>query len=287
MMRRLQPVPLFLCALLFLWSAALAQAEELEIVNHPVNTSGLTGLLITTSPYTLTPRTVEIGASVQYENSIRPDYNITEYPLSVTIGMSNNGELALRSSYYSISEGPTGSSVVTRKTGDLELSYKWNFIPPQEDSMRPAVALIITGLMPIENNSDLRTNSVSHWGMRLGLSAGTEVSWQEHILGIYADGQMAGQDLTDKRLKDFYWLLNAGMLFPISKYKNLQMFIEYSLITGKDMITLGGGDYTGLTYGLRLVTERFNLTIGSQSLHKKLEGYDNSGRVMGLMSIKF
>jgi hypothetical protein len=65
------------------------------------------------------------------------------------------------------------------------------------------------------------------------------------------------------------------------------MLIEYSLITQKDMMTLSGGDYTALTYGLRLVTERLNLTIGTQSIHKKLEGYDNSGRVIGLMSIKF
>ncbi len=122
--------------------------------------------------------------------------------------------------------------------------------------------------------------------MRLGISVGTEISWQEHILGIYADGQIAGQDLNDERLKDVYQIYNAGLLFPISKYKNLQMFIEYSLITGKDLLTLTGGDYTGLTYGLRLVTDRFNLTIGSQSLHKKLDGYDNSGRVMGLISMK-
>lgn len=276
----------FLCALLFR-EPDIAAAEELEIVNHPVNTSGLSGLLMTTSPYTLTPGTFEIGVSILSENSIRPDYTITEYPLSATIGISNNSEFAFRSSYFSISEGPTGSTVVTRKTGDIELSYKWNFIPYTEASMRPAVALIITGLLPTENNTDLKANSISHWGMRLGLSAGTEVSWQEHILGIYADGQMAGQDLTDRRQKDLYWLFNAGLLFPISKYKNLQMFIEYSLISGKDLITLGGGDYTGLTYGLRLVNERFNLTIGSQSLHKKIEGYDNSGRVMGLMSIKF
>lgn len=277
---------LFLCFLLF-WEPSFTMAEELEIVNHPVNTSGLTGLLITTSPYTLTPGTVEIGASVLSENSIRPDYTITEYPLSATIGISNNSELALRTSYLSISEGPTGSNVVSRKTGDIELSYKWKFIPQREASIRPAIALIVTGLMPTDNNTDLKANSVSHWGMRLGLSAGTEVSWQEHIMGIYADGQMAGQDLTNKRLKDLYWLFNAGLLFPISKYRNLQMFIEYSLVTGKDLMTLAGGDYTGLTYGLRLVTDQFNLTIGTQSLHKKIEGYDNSGRVIGLMSVKF
>jgi hypothetical protein len=281
------PILLFiLCVLLFRGSDA-AVAEELDIVNRPVNTSGLTGLLLTTSPYTLTPGYVEIGASVMSENSIRPDYTITEYPLSATIGLSNDSELALRSSYFSISEGPTGSTVATRRTGDIELSYKWNFIPQSEASMRPAVALIITGIMPTDNNNGLKTNSVSHWGMRLGLSVGTEVSWQEHILGIYVDGQMAGQDLTSKRLKDLYQIYNAGMLLPISKYRNLQMFVEFSLITGKDLLTLGGGDYTALTYGLRLVTERFNLTIGTQSLRKKLEGFDNSGRVIGLMSVKF
>jgi hypothetical protein len=121
MMRRLKPVPLFLFALLFLWFAVLAQAEELEIVNRPVNTSGLTGLLMTTSPYTLTPGTVEIGASILSENSIRPDYTITEYPLSATIGISSNSELAFRSSFFSISEGPTGTTVASRKTGDIEL----------------------------------------------------------------------------------------------------------------------------------------------------------------------
>jgi hypothetical protein len=287
MMRRLGPVLPSFCALL-LWFvlAGVVQAEDLEIVNRPVNISGLTGLLITTSPYTLAPGTVEIGASILSENSIRPDYTITEYPVSATVGISNNSELALRSSYISISEGPTGSTVVTRKTGDLELSYKWTVIPQPEASIRPAVALILTGIMPTDNNSDRKADSVSHWGIRLGISVGTEISWQDHILGIYADGQMTGQDLTNKQLKDLYQTYNAGLIFPISKYKNLQMFIEYSLITGKDLLTLTGGDYTGLTYGLRLVTDRLNITMGAQSLHKKLAGYENSGILIGLMSIK-
>jgi hypothetical protein len=272
--------------MLLLWPAAVG-AEELDIVNHPINAYGLTGLLMTSSPYTLTPGTVEIGASIQSENSIRPDYTITEYPLSVTVGVSNTSEIGVRSSYISIAEGPTGSTVMTRKSGDLEVSYKWTFIPQREYSIRPAVAMIATGIFPTQNNSDQKTNSVSHWGMRLGISVGTEISWKDHVLGIYADGQLAGQDLSDSALKDLYGIVNVGLLFPISKYQNLQMFMEYSLITDKDIKTLSGGDYTILTYGLRLVTERLNLTIGTQSLHKELEGYDNSGRVIGLISMKF
>jgi hypothetical protein len=273
--------------ILLIFYPALVFAEDIEVVNHPVNLSGLTGLLFTTSPYTIPPGTVETGISILSENSLRPAYTITEYPFSATVGVSNNSELALRSSYFTITEGPTGTNVITRKTGDIELAYKWDFLPQPEASMRPAVALIVTGIMPTENNADLKINTVSHWGMRLGIATGTEINWKDHTLGIYADGQVAGQDLTEKSLMDLYEIFNAGLIFPISKYQNLQMFMEYSLVSGKDKISLNGGDYTALTYGLRLVSTRFNLTIGTQFLRKKIEGYDSSGRVIGLMSMKF
>jgi hypothetical protein len=66
---------------------APAHAEDVAMVNRPVNTSGLTGMLLTTAPYTLAPGATELAASVLSENSITPDYTITEYPLSVTVGM--------------------------------------------------------------------------------------------------------------------------------------------------------------------------------------------------------
>jgi hypothetical protein len=77
------------------------------------------------------------------------------------------------------------------------------------------------------------------------------------------------------------------LLYPISKYQNLQILVEYSIVNGKDKISLIGGDYTALTFGIRLVSERFNLTMGTQYLHKQVENYDNSSRVIGLMSMKF
>jgi len=123
--------------------------------------------------------------------------------------------------------------------------------------------------------------------LRLGLSAGVEISWRDRVLGVYADGQVAGQDLTEARLEDLYGIMNAGLLLPISKNQNLQMFIEYSLVTGKDTTTLSGGNFTAFTYGLRLVSAQFNLTFGTQFLRKRVEGYDNSGRVIGLISMKF
>ncbi len=126
-----------------------------------------------------------------------------------------------------------------------------------------------------------------HWGLRAGLATGTEITWKQHILAIYADAQVAGQDLTESRLEDLYGIFNAGLLFPISKYDNLQILSEYTIVYGKNKTSVTGGDYTALTFGIRLVSERFNMTIGSQYLHKQVEGFDNSSRVVGLISMKF
>ncbi len=274
-------------------------AEELDIVNRPVNISGLTGLLFTTAPYTLPKGVLETGGGILTESSITPNFSMTEVPVSVSIGVTNNSELAVRSSYLQIKEvssSPTGTvTSIERKTGDLEVSYKWNFLPQPEDSIRPALALIIAGMVPTEDNSDRTISAVVHWGMRLGLSTGTEISWKEHILGVYADAQAVAQDPLEKRLRDIYGVYNAGILLPVSKYRNLQMFIEYTLVNGRNEIIMlngaprpvNGGDYYGITYGIRLVNERFNVTIGTQYVHKHTKDLDNTSRLIALMSMKF
>jgi len=267
--------------------SALFAAEDIEMVNRPVNSLGLTGLLFTTMPYTLSPGVVEIGAAVLSENSVMPDYTLTEYPLTVTAGFSPHSEIALRCSYFYLKEGPTVSTPTERTAGNIQLTYKWNFLDQEEGSPKPAISLILTGIVPIETNSDMRINDASHWGMRAGISAGSEISWKEHILGIYGDIQLEGTDLTEKRLRDIYEIVNAGLLFPISKYRNLQMFLEYNIVHGQDIITFEGGDYSAMTYGLRVVNERVNITLGTQILRKNVAGYDNSDRVIGLLSIKF
>jgi hypothetical protein len=276
-----------------------AFSEELEIINRPVNISGLTGLFFTTSPYTQAPGTVEVGAAIISENSIKPDFTITEYPASITLGLQHNAEVTVRSSYFHVKTGPTDSTTNTLasnvtgtpqepwKTGNIDVSLKWNFMPQEEAASHPAYALIVGFSVPTEGNknSDIKVNAETpnYWGVRLGLSAGSEITWKDHILGIYGDVQVR----TEKRLHELYKFFNAGMLAPISKYQNLQMFMEYSIVSGPNIVTFDGGNNSGLTYGLRLVSERFNLTIGTQLLHPKTEGYDNSDRMMGMMSVKF
>ncbi len=283
------PLVLLLAVLTCLTVAlpAVVYSEEIEMVNRPVNTTGLTGLLLTTSPYTLDRGTVEIAASIISENSVTPNFTITEYPASISVGVAQNVELSLRGSYINVKEGPSSTAHAQTQGGDLQMSCKWNFVPPLEDSPRPAFAVFLTGIVPTDNNSSLNVSAITHWGMRLGLSAGSEISWREHILGIYADAQVAGNDPTEKRLRDFYDIVNAGLLFPVSKYRNLQMMFEYSRVHGIDRITLAGGDYSALTYGIRLVSERFNITIGSEFIIKNVEGFDNSDRIIGMASVKF
>lgn len=265
----------------FLFPAPL-RAEELEIVNRPVNISGMTGLIMTTSPFTLPPRSLEIGIMTLSESSLTPNYTSTEYPLTVSLGLSHNSEIALKSAFHYIKETP---DKISRGLGDTELSYKWNLRPQTELSSIPGIALIATGIFPT-GDRDAGMNSVTHWGARMGISLGSELIWEDHIIGIFADGQFAVQDLSDEELRDSYTLINTGILFPISKYRNLQLMLEYSRRKGKDVITVDGVDFSAVTFGLRLVNERFNLTFGTQFIHKFQEGYADSTRVIGMMSVK-
>lgn len=275
---------LLVMVLLLSTSASASPAEELELINRPVNMSGLTGLVFTTAPFTLPIRSLEVGVATLSENSTIPDFTVSELPvLSITAGIAQNMEMAVKSSVFrmSMNQGET-----KKGTGDTELSYKWNFLPQTESSPYPAVALIVTGIAPT-GDRDLNLGVVAHWGAKFGLSVGREITWGDHVLLACVDGQMVVHDSTDERFRDTYGVLNIGLLYPISKYRNLQVIAEYNLVNGIDKISDVGGDYTALTFGLRLVSERFNLTIGSQFLRKRVEGFENASRVIGMASIKF
>jgi len=267
---------------LTLLSPAGLCAEELELINRPVNISGMTGLLITTSPFTLPPRTFEIGAAVLSENNLTPQYTSTSYPLTISLGLASNKELALKTQYVYRSEDP---DIKSRGMDDTELSFKWNVLPQPENRYRPGLAMIVTGIFPT-GDREAGTSSVNHWGCRAGLALGSEILWEDHVIALYADGQVALQDVSDETSRDSYTLLNAGFLVPISKYRNLQMLVEFNRRSGKDLVNIDDGDYSAISYGLRLVSERFNLTFGAQYIHKTMEGYNNSSRVLGMLSVK-
>ena len=259
-----------------------ACAEDLEMINRPINVDGLTGLLVTTIPYTMPRRTIEVGAASIAESSHLPDYTIDTYPLLLNYGLTDNMEIAARTSYIVLQHG---NEARLRGSGDSLLSWKWNFRPQQEDSIKPALSLFLTGILPT-GNAEKGTNTVDHWGARLGLSIGSEIPVVDYILGVYADAQVAIQDLSDGRSRDRYQLLNAGVLLPISKYRNLQMMIEYNARNGADVFHMNLPNYSAVTYGIRLVSQRFNLTFGAQFIHKTAAGFEDANRVTAIASMK-
>ena len=263
------------------------EVQELEVVNRPVNVSGLTGLIATTTPFTLPRGSLEIGASALSETSAVPDYTFTEYPLSITYGIARNMELALKGTYLYREDREEGLDPVRKRgAGDTELLYKWNFYPQQEHSLFPALAAFLS-VMGLTGDSNAGLNRVHNWGARAGLSLGREIVWEDHIIGIYADAQIAAQDLNHDAYRDKYSIIDAGVLLPISKQRNLQLLVEYSDVSGKRLLNRDDANTSTITYGIRMVSERLNLTVGSQFIHKDLEDNDPSGRIIGTLSIKF
>ncbi|MDH4164138.1 MAG: hypothetical protein OEW15_15850 [Nitrospirota bacterium] len=240
-------------------------------------------MIYTTSPFVLPSKTIEIGTFSQSENSLAPSYSLTEYTMTMTTGISGSMEMALKGSYYGYNQQSSGKR--SRDIDDIDLAFKWNFLKQPEDSVQPAVALIAGVTRPAKHR-DLITSSVDHWASWIGIATGAELTWAEHSLGIYADTRAIFQDLAQEASKEQYYRTNMGILFPVSKYRNLQMLVEYSIVSGKDVQLITGTDYSAVTYGLRLVNERFNLSIGTQFLHKKADGFDDSSRVVGMMSFK-
>jgi hypothetical protein len=275
---------LFLCLGLLTMLPTRAFSEELDLINRPMNASGLTGLLVTTSPFTLEPGAVETGIAVFSENSKRPDYTLTEYAALIAVGTGKETELAVRGCSF---HRQSSLSTTENGVGDIEAAFKWNFSKSKPESPAyPAFAMIITGIAPT-GDQDMGVNRVHNWGARFGLSAGNDIGWREHILSVYIDALMTIRDLSDTRYRDRYQTLHAGILLPISKYRNLQLFIEYAVVSGKEVIDVDGLDYSSFIYGLRLVSERLNLTIGTQFLHKDMEGFENTERIIGMLSVKF
>lgn len=268
----------------FSWTYA-SFAEELEMINRPMNTTCLTGLMVTTTPFTLDTGMVEAGLVSISENSNKPDYILTEYDVCMAVGISRSMELAVRGSFLHLEDG---LSIEERGIGDAEVSWKWNIIHQNENDASPGVSLLLAGIAPTGiKQPDL--GRVQNWGMRLGMSVGSEISWEDHIIGIYADGQVVLQDLSNVLKRDAYHIINAGILLPISKYRNLQLILEYNIVSGRDVKTRADiMDHTAVTSGIRLVSERFNLSIGMQLLNKEktIPEIEDSTRIIGIVSIK-
>ncbi len=270
------------------WGYLRKEADDPTLmVNRPVNIQGLTGLIVANSAYTQPKGGFTIGLSGLGENSSTPNYSIAQGIFTATYGASDRIEVGLRAKM--IVEGLGSSSQRQTGAGDTDLLVKWR-VTSQTDEL-PAVALGVGLILPT-GDRDKGFSEAKHEGIRLMLIGAHEKEMPGGIvLGFYADGQVVLIDQLERRTgnpyNDRYGIVNAGILVPLTESNQLQVILEYNLVTGKSVLTLGEEDYTAITPGLRYVTPRFNFTAGVQFLNKNIGGYSNDERYIATISYRF
>jgi hypothetical protein len=185
---------MLLCLLLFVVFCGQADAtsQELDIVNRPVNLQGLTGLIVTTTPFTMPRGALEIAFSATSETSAVPDITVSEFLGSLTIGITRPWKYAPGVvSHTGIGLDPNKK----RGMGDTGLLYKWNIIPPGEKAYIPAAAVFVA-VQGLNGDRDNGFQRFHNWGAKIGLSLGREINFEEHIIGVYFDGQLVGKTST-------------------------------------------------------------------------------------------
>jgi hypothetical protein len=258
--------------------------EVVRIVNHHSNIYGLTGLMVTTSAFTLAAKEVAAGVSVLSEKSDRPDYSVLQFPITATYGLTDFIEIGVRTKF--IRTDPTAPSTSQSGLGDSELAVKWRL--DTHDEIVPELAVGLAGILPTGSDSK-GLNEVKNWGMKVLAMATSETKLSEFsFLGLYLEAQAIFLDKGSDR--DRYAVINAGLLLPISKDNRLQGMLEYNTTFYKDKTTnsdLLAVNQSGITPGLRYATETMNITAGAQILSKDKNGYDGTIRWIATYGYKF
>jgi hypothetical protein len=255
------------------------------MVNRPVNTDGLTGLIKTTSAYTQPKHAVVLGLSGIGENYNSPDVSFVQGIATVTVGLTDQIEAGVKAQAVGLNLG----SSADRETGigDTDLFIKWR-ITQQYDTF-PALAIGVAYTFPTGDEVK-GTGTVKNGGARLILAATSEkVMPAGFVLGIYVDGQIVYNDefSSDKTAySDKYGRINAGVLFSLVDDRRLQGIVEYNYV-GQKKPTVFEQDSWSILPGLRYVTERLNVTVGVQFVHPADDAIGNGMRGMGTISYRF
>lgn len=258
------------------------------VVNRPVNIQGLTGLAITNSAYTQPKGKFTIGLSGILENSDVPNYSVGEGILTGTYGVTDRIEVGFKGRAVGTNFGSSENRQIG--AGDTDLLVKWRLSSQDEDL--PAIAVGAALTLPTGDETK-GFHEVKHEGVRLMLIGANEKEMPEDniVIGLYAEGQIVLNDQLESKqndpYRDKYGVLNAGILVPVTKGRQLQVMMEFNYVTKKNVITPEGGDYTGWTPGLRFVTPSLNITAGVQFLTKDQPGFENDRRYIGTLSYQF
>ncbi len=260
------------------------------IINRPVNIQGLTGLLFTNSAYTQPAGSVTLGLSGLAENSSEPNYTAAQGTASITYGLTDRVEAAVRGKML----GKNFGSSETRETGagDTDLLLKWN-VSSQGETM-PALAFGFGWTIPTGDEHKGFTEAKYESIKIMAIASGENRVLDSGFLGIYMEAQAVFNDQLHKDgrspYKEKYGVVNAGILFPLSDDNNLQFLFEYTSVLKRDLMMMYDKDYKGIVPGLRYVTDNFNLTLGWQILTRedsRPKTDKNAGRLAGTISYRF
>lgn len=254
------------------------------VVNRPVNVQGLTGLILTNSAYTQPKGGMVVGLSAIAENSAEPDFSLAQGIATITGGITDRVELGAKVKVISTNFG----SSKTSKTGagDADLLLKWRV--SSEGETLPAIALGLAYTLPTgENAKGLR--EVKQEGVRLMVIGSSEKEMPgDYFLGLYFEGQIVFIDQIRRSASssyaDKYGVFNAGILFPVTKDRRLQLIVEYHQVVKKTVETLFDQDLIAVMPGLRYVTPELNISLGIQFLRRDQADFRNNEQYVGTIS---
>jgi len=232
--------------LLVLFFPASSKAEPAagwvaEGVERGINSSGLTGLFLTNSAYT-----VGKGRFTLTGNSVSSSIVVT--PISLTIGLSDTVEIA--------GTGKLFQSGSTTGSGDSDVYIKWRFKTQGEFS--PAMALVAGVTLPSASNAIAQ--ETSNMNTKLMLLASAEARLTETMaIGLYMDLQGIRTDWATT-----HYVANVGMMIPISDNDRLQFITEASVVSGLAAPVLTVSDGSSVIVGLRYASRSFKLSGGAE-----------------------
>jgi len=257
------------------------------VINRPANVQGLTGLIMTNSAYTQSKGRVVAGLATIAQNSSNPDFSIVQGIATVTAGVTDRIEVGLRGQLIATNLG----SSVTRETGfgDTDLMVKWR-LSSQGESM-PAIAVGLMYTIPT-GDKEQGLRSVKDQAVRFLLIGSNEKEMPgDYFIGVYFEGQIVYSDRMPwedpKPQTERYGVINAGLLFPLTKERNLQLILEYNSVVRKEYPSVYEQNYFAYMPGLRFVTENWNVSLGVQFYNPTDPGRTDDLRYLGTMSYAF
>ena len=227
------------------------ESYEAEGVYHGISESGLTGLGMTVSPYTM-----GTGISATVNAFGEPTTGGTYLALmpSVTLGVGKNIEFSARTALVT---APGISEV-----GDIEISAKYKFRSLGETM--PAMAIAASAFLPTATNASVADVSATSGKIMVIIGGEAQVT-DTAVVGMYLNYSHYIID-PGTATQVTYQITNLGLMIPLSDDQKMQGMLEAYLPTNKPFVTtMIGGVNPHYRIGLRYAGRFLKITAGVET----------------------